>query len=234
MGRTLSVYNNCSYTIWPALHTDSDTAPNYPTGWAAPPSTSVEITLPDDWSGHVWGRRDCDFTTNPGPDSCLDGGCPGGLLCTGPGQSPVTVAEFKLSSDDNAFDYYDISLINGFNIPMIIDNDNRGECGFPRCSVDLGADCPTPLKEAFDPTGFPGGCKSACAAGLAPDPNNDPNCCTGIYDSAQSCPSSGVQYYSYFKSHCPDTLVYAFDGSDGVRYSCDSGSETEYEVRFCG
>ena len=27
------------------------------------------------------GRRDCDFSTNPGPNSCLDGGCNGGLEC---------------------------------------------------------------------------------------------------------------------------------------------------------
>ena len=26
-------------------------------------------------------RRDCDFSTNPGPNSCLDGGCNGGLEC---------------------------------------------------------------------------------------------------------------------------------------------------------
>ena len=27
------------------------------------------------------GRRDCDFSVNPGPSSCLDGGCNGGLEC---------------------------------------------------------------------------------------------------------------------------------------------------------
>lgn len=30
---------------------------------------------------HLQGRRDCDFTTDPGPNSCLDGGCNGGLVC---------------------------------------------------------------------------------------------------------------------------------------------------------
>jgi len=28
------------------------------------------------------GRRDCDFSVNPGPNSCVDGGCNGGLVCT--------------------------------------------------------------------------------------------------------------------------------------------------------
>jgi hypothetical protein len=27
------------------------------------------------------GRRNCNFGTNPGPNSCLDGGCNGGLEC---------------------------------------------------------------------------------------------------------------------------------------------------------
>lgn len=27
------------------------------------------------------GRRDCDFSVNPGPNSCIDGGCNGGLEC---------------------------------------------------------------------------------------------------------------------------------------------------------
>jgi hypothetical protein len=27
------------------------------------------------------GRRNCNFATNPGPNSCLDGGCNGGLAC---------------------------------------------------------------------------------------------------------------------------------------------------------
>ncbi|KAJ6588586.1 hypothetical protein B0H19DRAFT_1100189 [Mycena capillaripes] len=33
----------------------------------------------------MWARRNCNFATNPGANSCLDGGCNGGLLC-----DPVT------------------------------------------------------------------------------------------------------------------------------------------------
>ncbi|KAF8265826.1 Osmotin thaumatin-like protein [Lactarius quietus] len=251
MGRVITVTNNCPYTIWPAvgicfgmvyfqelttiqLYTASDTAPDHPTGWVAPPSSFVSITVPGNWGiGHIWGRRDCNFNTaNPGPDSCLDGGCPGGLLCTGQGQSPVTVAEFTLSSDPNVPDYYDISLIDGFNIPMRIDN--NGDCGVPQCSVDLGANCPTPLQEPYKPAGFSTGCNSACKAGLAADPNNDPNCCTGKYASAATCPTSSVQYYSYFKNNCQDTYVYLFDGSNGSPlFSCPSTNEADYGVTFC-
>ncbi|KAF8266199.1 hypothetical protein EI94DRAFT_1803464 [Lactarius quietus] len=55
------------------------------------------------------------------------------------GQSPVTTAEFILSKDTDQPDDYEISLVNGFNMPMRIDN--SANCGVPECSVDLGANC---------------------------------------------------------------------------------------------
>jgi len=68
-------------------------------------------------------RRNCDFSVNPGANSCLDGGCNGGLVCTATvsrpirppalvsethisqGVPPATLAEFTLGS--NGLDYYD-------------------------------------------------------------------------------------------------------------------------------
>jgi len=239
MGRTFTVTNNCPFTIWPALFTDphvGTATPNQPTGWVAAASSSVSFSVPNNWAaGRIWGRRGCDFSTNSGPTSCLDGGCNGGLLCdpnTGTGVPPATVAEFTLSTVSSVSDYYDVSLVDGYNLPMRIDND--AGCGVPMCGVDLGPNCPTPLRGPFDSTGFPVGCKSACGAGLAPDPNNDPNCCTGIHDTAATCPSSGVQYYSYFKSNCPNTYVYAYDESSGTAlFSCASSNQADYAITFC-
>lgn len=239
MGRTFTVTNHCPFTIWPAIFTDLNVGtatPSQPTGWVAPASSSVSFSVPDNWqAGRIWGRRDCDFGTNSGPTSCLDGGCNGGLLCdphTGTGVPPATLAEFTLSADPTVADYYDISLVDGYNLPMSITN-NAG-CGVPLCGVDLGPNCPAQLKGPFDSSGFPVGCKSACEAGLAPDPSNDPNCCTGRYNTAATCPSSGVQYYSYFKSNCPDTYVYAYDESSGTAlFSCASSNQADYTITFC-
>ncbi|KAI9428648.1 Osmotin thaumatin-like protein [Lactarius indigo] len=239
MARTFTVYNACPFTIWPALFTDlnvGSATPNQATGWTAPAFTAVSFFVPDNWrAGRIWGRRNCDFGNNPGPNSCLDGGCNGGLLCnarTGTGVPPVTVAEFTLSTDPNVPDFYDVSLVDGYNLPMRINN-NKG-CGIPLCGVDLGPNCPAPLKGPYDSTGFPVGCKSACAAGLAPDPNNSPNCCTGSHNTAATCPHEGVQFYSYFKSNCPNTYVYAYDESSGdAIFTCPSSNRADYTITFC-
>jgi len=188
--------------------------------------------VPGDWGqGFVWARRDCNFEKSPNPNSCLDGGCPGGvLLCESLPGAPVTIAEFSLSLDPNEPDSYAISLVHGYNLPMIIENDTG--CGVPKCSVNLGK-CPVSLRGPVNSSGFTVGCNSACDADIAPDPGNDPNCCTGIHDSAATCPSSGVQSYSYFKNSCPNAIVYTFDESGQSVFSCSSAFQAGYTVTFC-
>jgi hypothetical protein len=58
---------------------------------------------------YTQGRHNCNFTTNPGPNSCADGGCNGGLECdphSGTGVPPASVAEWTLSAADG-LDWYD-------------------------------------------------------------------------------------------------------------------------------
>ncbi|KAJ8522081.1 hypothetical protein ONZ45_g1266 [Pleurotus djamor] len=172
--RTFTVRNACPFTIWPAMFTDLNVAPNrpnFPTGWEAPAFSQVSFTVPNDWkAGRIWARRNCNFASNPGPNSCLDGGCNGGLQCdprTGTGVPPATVAEWTLQAGGNQ-DFYDISLVDGYNLPARIDN-NKG-CPVADCPVDLGPNCPSALKGPFDNVGFPVGCKSACVANLDGNP----------------------------------------------------------------
>ncbi|KAH9927973.1 Osmotin thaumatin-like protein [Epithele typhae] len=236
--RTFTVYNNCPFTIWPALFTDLNVAPNVPNqpgGWVQGQYQAVSFYVPDNWqAGRIWARRNCDFSSNPGPNSCLDGGCNGGLVCdphTGTGVPPATVAEFTLQGAGFQ-DWYDVSLVDGYNLPMSITN-NKG-CHLANCGVDLGPNCPEPLKGPFDASGFPVGCKTACKAGLAPDPRNDPYCCTGSHDTAATCPPSGVLYYDYFKGNCPNSYAYAYDESSGTAlWTCDSNLAADYTVTFC-
>ncbi|CUA78482.1 hypothetical protein RSOLAG22IIIB_07109 [Rhizoctonia solani] len=113
LGRTFYVYNACPFTIWPGVFTDLNVGsaiPGVENGWEAPAYTTRQFTVPDNWkAGRIWGRRDCDFTVDPGPNSCLDGGCNGGLICdpqVGTGVPPASVAEWTLSGD-GGLDYYD-------------------------------------------------------------------------------------------------------------------------------
>ncbi|KIP01364.1 hypothetical protein PHLGIDRAFT_507322 [Phlebiopsis gigantea 11061_1 CR5-6] len=234
--RTLTVLNACSYTVWPAVFTDLDAGsafPDYPTGWEADPNTSVTFTIPDNWTaGSVWGRRNCDFTGTGSASQCLDGGCDGGLECdphTGTPTGPVTVAEFSLSNSGSA-DIVDVSIVDGFNIPLRVDN-NKG-CFVPGCPVDLNPNCPAALKGPLDSSGSTVGCQSACEANVDGNPINSPNCCTGSHETPATCPASGVAYYSYFKNNCPDALAFAYD-EDGQTLICSSSLAADYTVTFC-
>ncbi|THH05786.1 hypothetical protein EW145_g4547 [Phellinidium pouzarii] len=234
--RTFTVYNACPFTIWPALFTGAGTSvPDQVTGWEAGQYTAVSFTVPNDWTaGRIWGRRNCDFSTVQGPTSCATGGCNGGLECnpnTGTGVPPASVAEWTLTGNGN-LDYYDVSLVDGYDLPMEITN--IVGCNVASCPVDLGPDCPSALQGPYDSTGFPLGCKSACFANLDGTPQNSANCCTGQYDTAATCPPSGVEYYSYFKDNCPDAYAYAYDESSGTAlWTCDSGLNADYTLTFC-
>ncbi|KAF9030345.1 thaumatin-like protein [Hymenopellis radicata] len=229
----LSVY----YLIFTDLNVGS-AVPAYTTGWEAASYTAVSFSVPDNWkAGRIWARRNCDFSSNPGPNSCLDGGCNGGLVCdssTGTGVPPATVAEWTLSGDGN-LDWYDISLVDGYNLPARITN-NVG-CGVPIApsilarTSDVGPDA---LKGPFDSSGFPVGCRSACQANLDGNQADSANCCSGSHSTADTCPPSGVAYYSYFKNSCPNSYVYAYDESSGTAlWTCDASLKADYTLTFC-
>ncbi|KAH9947761.1 thaumatin-like protein [Amylocystis lapponica] len=217
--RSVTVTNHCTYTLWYLKRTR----------WEAAPGSTVAFSVPDDWSSaRIWGRRDCTFTG--GSDACADGGC-GSLVCSGIGQPPATLAEFTLGTNGSA-DFYDVSLVDGYNLPVSITN--SANCSAASCPVDLAPNCPTPLQGPFDSTGAPVGCKSACEANIDGDPSNSTNCCTGSHGTPATCPPSSVQYYSYFKDSCPDAYAYAYDESSGTAlWTCSSTLAADYTVTFC-
>ena len=90
---------------------------------------------------HTQGRTKCSFSSNSDlPSTCETGGCNGGLICdpnTGTGVPPATLAEFTLSG--GAVDWYDVSNVDGFNLPIQIDN--TAGCNVANCPVDLNANC---------------------------------------------------------------------------------------------
>lgn len=237
LARKFTVKNNCSFTVWPAIFTDLNVAPNVPdhaTGWEAAAGSSETFTVPDNWkAGRIWGRTACDFSTNPGPLSCSSGGCNGGLLCdshTGTGVPPVTLAEFTFQGDGNQ-DFYDVSLVDGFNLPMSVVT--SVDCPKPDCPAELNANCPGEL-QSKDASGKVVGCKSACFANLDGNQADSGNCCSGSHNTPATCPPSGVQYYDYFKGGCPNSYAYAYDESSHTAlWTCDSGKNADYTITFC-
>ncbi|KAN0107272.1 Thaumatin family domain containing protein [Russula decolorans] len=183
--------------------------------------------------GGFQGRRDCNFSTTAGVNSCLDGGCNGGLQCdphTGTGVPPATVAEWTLQSNGSQ-DFYDVSVVDGFNIPMMIIP--SANCSAASCPNDLNPGCPSQLIGPRNSSGNAVGCKSACVANLD-NASDSANCCTGSHNTNATCPSSGVQFYSYFKNGCPNSYVYAYDESSGTAlWTCNSTLNSDYRLTFC-
>ncbi|KAJ7210070.1 thaumatin [Mycena pura] len=238
--RFITVLNDCPFVIWPAFFTASGAQPVQPSGWEAQPNSDVTFATADNWSGRIWGRRNCDFSTNPGPNSCLDGGCIGGLVCnatTGTGVPPATLATIDFSATSQ--DVYTVSVVDGYNLPMAVITNAGNTCSIASCPVDLATSCPLALAGPFDSDGVPVGCKSACLVdALAGNAGNSSNCCTGSFNSEASCPSSGVEHYSYFKTNCPNSFAYAFDESSGTAiHQCPKSvsfeTDVEYLVTFC-
>ncbi|CAE6424748.1 unnamed protein product [Rhizoctonia solani] len=246
--RRWTVNNDCPFTIWPAIYTSNTSAvtlSGVETGWEAAPNSSRSFVVPEGWTGgYIWGRRDCDFSSGNSPQDtntttggCVSGGCAGGLYCTGLGAPPTTHAEWTLApGDGSGADYYDISTVQGFNLPMQVVPSAVG-CGIAECAVDLNANCPGPLRGPFAPNTNNTvliGCKSACTANLDGNPDNSGACCTGQFAAQGACPTSGVPFYDYFKNACPFTYAYSQDTTSGTALqTCSGSSYPDYTVTFC-
>ncbi|KAL0393508.1 UNVERIFIED_CONTAM: Thaumatin-like protein [Sesamum latifolium] len=114
----------------------------------------------------IWARTNCTFDAS-GRGSCLTGDCNGQLRCQSYGSAPHTVAEYGLNSFGHK-DYYDISVLEGFNVPMEFRPTTNG-CTRPiRCAADITGECPNELKT-------PGGCHNPCT----------------VYKTTQYCCHSG-------------------------------------------
>ncbi|GAA6030922.1 hypothetical protein JCM8097_008937 [Rhodosporidiobolus ruineniae] len=224
--RTFVVKNN-------AIFTSGGTALAYPTGWQADPGSSVSFGVAENWNGRIWGLTQCDFTTGAvAPNEiCVTGGRNGGLQCAtsgGTGVPPASLAEFNLNDSQ---DWLDVSLVDGFNLPIAITN-NVG-CPAPSCAFNINTVCPAVLS-VFNNAGETVGCYTACSANLDGNPQDSANCCSGSHSTPATCPTSGVQYYDVYKSHCSDAYAYAYDeSSQSALWTCDHSLGADYTITFC-
>ncbi|KAL6217165.1 hypothetical protein ACLB2K_010382 [Fragaria x ananassa] len=211
--RIFTIVNNCKETIWPAVFPGENFNGG---GFPLKPGQAIVFTAPVSWSGRIWGRTGCNFDKN-GNGTCQTGACGSSLKCGASGNTPASLAEFTLAQPD----FYDVSLVDGFNLPLTITPVNgSGKCGASGCDGDLRTTCPNEL--SVKSNGKTIGCRSACDVY-----NTDEYCCRGVYGNAAVCQPT---YYSKkFKEACPTAYSYAYDDPSSI-FTCTG---TDYIVAFC-
>ncbi|KAI4367107.1 hypothetical protein MLD38_022879 [Melastoma candidum] len=212
--RSFTIVNNCKETIWPGItHGDGFNG----SGFALKPGQTAVYTASSNWNGRIWGRTGCNFDKD-GNGTCQTGGCSKSLNCTVPGSPPATIADFTLGSPD----YYDVSLVDGFNLPIVITPlKGKENCSNAGCDGDLRKNCPQEL--ALKSSGGDViACRSACEVF-----STDEYCCRGTYAIPETC--HATNYSRAFKSVCPVAYSYAYDDPTSVK-TC---SGADYVVSFC-
>ncbi|XP_043702728.1 pathogenesis-related protein R major form-like [Telopea speciosissima] len=157
-------------------------------------------------TGRIWGRTNCSFNAS-GDGSCETGDSNNKLDCKDYGVSPVTITEFGLNQYN--LDFYDISLVLGFNIPMEI-SPNNGNCRQVNCTADITGECPVELQT-------PGGCNHPCTVFK-----------TDLYCCNSNCTATYLS--NFFKIKCPNAYSVAYDDQTST-FSCPTGSN--YRILFC-
>lgn len=197
----IRIQNSCPFTVWAAAVPGGGRQLEQGQAW------NISV-LSNTTNGRIWGRTNCSFN-GAGRGSCVSGGCDGLLECRKYGSPPNTIAEYSLNIPNN-MDFFDVSVVEGFNIPMRF---TSGGCRRgPSCVGDINGQCPTELTD-------PGGCNNPCTVFM-----NDQYCCK----SAGSC--EATVYSRFFKDRCPDAYSYPMDDATSL-FSCPSGSA--FTVVFC-
>ncbi|KAL8161081.1 hypothetical protein V2J09_012570 [Rumex salicifolius] len=224
-GVQLIVANGCKESIWPGiLATAGHPTPNGG-GFHLRPGDQRFLNLPANWSGRIWGRTNCLFRRGSENGSCETGDCASRRRCNGAGGlPPATVVEMTLGTPESGLHYYDVSLVDGFNLPVSVVPLGRrggGGCGAAACEADLNEICPAALAVRRK-DGKVVGCSTAClATGLSR------YCCTGENAAAAKCRPTA--YGRVTKVMCPRAYAFPFDEATGLNIC----TAPRYLLTFC-
>lgn len=196
---TFTVVNDCNQTIYPGINPAS-TYDNG--GWTMTPNTQVTFTVPSNFSGRVWGNY---LSSNPSS----------------------TLAEFTLSGASGGTDFWDVSAVDGFDLPMAITPANGAESVTATGSV-LAA-CPAGLVQASNGKNF-NYCWNPCSV-----TNNPTVCCTNLTpqqcrDSVNTWPAEAQQYVNDIHNLQGLTYSYPWDDWWGTH---TNATNTSYTITFC-
>ena len=227
--RLVTFVNRMSQTIWVAAAPNAAT-PLAATGWALPAGQSVTITTPNNLNTRFWGRTGCAFNSE-GVGHCQTGDCGGLFQCKGWGTIPATLAEVNFDAWDS-LDFYDVSMVDGSNLPMYINIAKSSGGTVDKISPDgcVPAGCTKPVvcPSVLDVTvgSTVVGCISACAR-----LGTDQLCCRGQWSSRAACdPASWpVDYAAVFKRAEPYAYSYVDDDATSV-FTCKG--VCDYRITF--
>jgi hypothetical protein len=150
------------------------------------------------------------------------------MRCTGAGAtSPATLFEVTLGKGSDDQDFYDVSLVDGYHLPVVAiprspqgiaagdfsAANNRGSRCRAACPKELQVDC----------GGGAIACRSACETF-----GQGRYCCSGAYGTPDACHPTA--YSSIFKSACPRAYSYAYDDRTSTFFTCKAD---EYTIAFC-
>ncbi|CAB04418.1 THaumatiN family [Caenorhabditis elegans] len=214
--RKITIYNRCPFTIWPGIQGPGNPAGG---GFTLHSEHSRDITVSDSWTaGRIWARTGCDANFN-----CETGFCGNSEQCNGAGGvPPASLAEFTLNGRAGQ-DFYDVSMVDGYNIPVFIQP--HGVSGCHRaggCVTDMNANCPGDLI-VRGRDGRVVACKSACLKY-----QSDRECCRNEYNNPRTCTRSALA--QLFKNACPTAYSYAYDDASST-FTCQPSAS--YTVQFC-
>jgi hypothetical protein len=226
--RQLVFINKCREPIW--VGALGNPAPEGG-GFRVDAGQSSTITLPGGkWTGRFWGRTGCRFDA-AGVGECDTGGCGPRDKCGGAGgEPPATLVELTLSAGGADPDFYDLSLVDGYNLPMAVAPlpgtftrrpGVANDCGGPSCASDLAATCPAELRFT-NAAARVVACLSACERF-----RTEEYCCSGSHATPATCPS--FSYARIFKAACPAAYSYAYDDATST-FTCKG---EDYAIWFC-
>ncbi|XP_010529556.1 PREDICTED: thaumatin-like protein 1 [Tarenaya hassleriana] len=207
------VINNCQFTVWAASYAPAAPASGKRLGQG---ETWTLIANPGTSMGRIWGRTNCSFDASGRRGRCETGDCNGVLECNSHGEAPNTLAEYTLggeSRDVGSLDSIDISLVDGFNLPLEFGSSSSQCSQVIRCAGNIIGECPTELN-------MKNACNGPCAVF-----KTDEYCCTPRSNTCQP-----TTYSKFFKRRCPYTYSYPQDDTSAT-FTCPAG--TNYTVIFC-
>ena len=250
-GPSISITNSCAFSIWLGQTPNSGFAPlpssNPNPGARLDSGQTANYSIPaDGWGGRFWPKTGCDSDGN----NCQAGSsvppCPA-TGCQPPADTKVEFFYSPLASGSRP--YYDITLVDGYALPVKIvpSQSDGGRCTQTNCALSLAA-CPSDeigglgnLQVVKD--GQVVQCLSPCKRWNYPPPwgqgkpeTQQPGeqfCCPTPPVSPGECRAGLIEqtkYVSLVRAECPSAYSYTYDDTGGS-HDCPPG--TSFVATIC-